>query len=295
MIPLMLFIFPGVFVVLVGPGGDPDVQDDVGDVNQVAAAPVTRRGQAMSIREIHDGSRHGQELDPLATAVGPARGRSKVLPIALFLSRVCWALSPWKDVIDLSWRSGVRSMGTRGRGAHSDHWTLSGNGSIDQAKTCSSRSLELLRRSPGSRRWSRCRLIVVRHGCRADDAEARWSEPGGHPSASTTSCPKRGLTAIVLSAMLNSDTRAEVAEWQTRRTQNPVLARGCGFKSHLRYYRLTANRNLPICPEWEQIGNSVAVNWSRTMAAIEERSGRLPHPFPLAWQATKARPWQGVR
>jgi hypothetical protein len=23
--------------------------------------------------------------------------------------------------------------------------------------------------------------------------------------------------------------------WQTRRTQNPVLARGCGFKSHLRY------------------------------------------------------------
>jgi hypothetical protein len=32
--------------------------------------------------------------------------------------------------------------------------------------------------------------------------------------------------------------RAEVAEWQTRRTQNPVLARGCGFKSHLRYYPL---------------------------------------------------------
>ena len=23
--------------------------------------------------------------------------------------------------------------------------------------------------------------------------------------------------------------------WQTYRTQNPVLARGCGFKSHLRY------------------------------------------------------------
>src|SRR3954464_13221535 len=35
---------------------------------------------------------------------------------------------------------------------------------------------------------------------------------------------------------------AEVAEWQTRRTQNPVLARGCGFKSHLRYYRLTTIR-----------------------------------------------------
>jgi hypothetical protein len=28
---------------------------------------------------------------------------------------------------------------------------------------------------------------------------------------------------------------AGVAEWQTRRIQNPVLARGCGFNSHLRY------------------------------------------------------------
>jgi hypothetical protein len=35
--------------------------------------------------------------------------------------------------------------------------------------------------------------------------------------------------------MLNQDQQAEVAEWQTRRTQNPVLATGCGFKSHLRY------------------------------------------------------------
>ncbi len=28
---------------------------------------------------------------------------------------------------------------------------------------------------------------------------------------------------------------AGVAEWQTRGIQNPVLATGCGFKSHLRY------------------------------------------------------------
>jgi hypothetical protein len=28
---------------------------------------------------------------------------------------------------------------------------------------------------------------------------------------------------------------AEVAVWQTRRTQNPVHASGCGFKSHLRH------------------------------------------------------------
>jgi hypothetical protein len=30
--------------------------------------------------------------------------------------------------------------------------------------------------------------------------------------------------------------------WQKSRTQNPVLARGCGFKSHLRYQRLEVNR-----------------------------------------------------
>ncbi len=30
--------------------------------------------------------------------------------------------------------------------------------------------------------------------------------------------------------------KAEVAEWQTRRTQNPFLERECGFKSHLRHH-----------------------------------------------------------
>jgi hypothetical protein len=32
-----------------------------------------------------------------------------------------------------------------------------------------------------------------------------------------------------------SPSLAGVAEWQTRGIQNPVLATGCGFKSHLRY------------------------------------------------------------
>ena len=32
--------------------------------------------------------------------------------------------------------------------------------------------------------------------------------------------------------------------WQTSRTQNPVLARGCGFKSHLRYYKCVLGRRL---------------------------------------------------
>ena len=28
---------------------------------------------------------------------------------------------------------------------------------------------------------------------------------------------------------------AEVAEWQTRRSQTPLIARSCGFESHLRH------------------------------------------------------------
>ncbi len=28
---------------------------------------------------------------------------------------------------------------------------------------------------------------------------------------------------------------AEVVEWQTRRTQNPLMATSCGFKSRLRH------------------------------------------------------------
>ncbi len=36
---------------------------------------------------------------------------------------------------------------------------------------------------------------------------------------------------------------AGVAEWQTRWTQNPVAARLCGFKSHLRYSQNLSARN----------------------------------------------------
>ena len=35
--------------------------------------------------------------------------------------------------------------------------------------------------------------------------------------------------------LLSLGNRAEVVEWQTRRTQNPLLATTCGFKSRLRH------------------------------------------------------------
>src|SRR5438552_1517737 len=41
---------------------------------------------------------------------------------------------------------------------------------------------------------------------------------------------------------------AEVAEWQTRWTQNPVPSRECGFKSHLRHTRCFADPCIPRHP-----------------------------------------------
>src|SRR4051812_48049202 len=48
---------------------------------------------------------------------------------------------------------------------------------------------------------------------------------------------RRALPQVVVTPK-----QAGVAEWQTRRIQNPVLARVCGFNSHLRYFfqRFTA-------------------------------------------------------
>ncbi len=49
--------------------------------------------------------------------------------------------------------------------------------------------------------------------------------------------------------MLAWGSRAGVAEWQTRRTQNPLAARPCGFDSLLRHQELFQktinNRDLP--------------------------------------------------
>ena len=41
------------------------------------------------------------------------------------------------------------------------------------------------------------------------------------------------FSAIIYNVKAVND--AEVVEWQTRRTQNPLVAIPCGFKSHLRH------------------------------------------------------------
>jgi hypothetical protein len=43
---------------------------------------------------------------------------------------------------------------------------------------------------------------------------------------------------------VRSGLRAEVAEWQTRRSQTPLRATSCGFESHLRYQRFTHETEL---------------------------------------------------
>ena len=54
------------------------------------------------------------------------------------------------------------------------------------------------------------------------------------PTSLTHDTPRLGVDSHYCLDDAELLNRAEVAEWQTRRTQNPVLARGCGFKSHLR-------------------------------------------------------------
>jgi hypothetical protein len=44
---------------------------------------------------------------------------------------------------------------------------------------------------------------------------------------------------------MGSATRAEVAEWQTRRSQTPLGATPCGFESHLRYQLTDAGVGYP--------------------------------------------------
>ena len=47
-----------------------------------------------------------------------------------------------------------------------------------------------------------------------------------------------------------------MAEWQTRRTQNPLLATTCGFKSHHRYHFLTLGVNFAsgvLCILFEKV------------------------------------------
>jgi hypothetical protein len=50
----------------------------------------------------------------------------------------------------------------------------------------------------------------------------------------------------VISEEMANPSRAGVAKWQTRRTQNPLPERACGFKSLLRYSILAAEKAVAV-------------------------------------------------
>ena len=78
----------------------------------------------------------------------------------------------------------------------------------------------------------------VRRRCKG---RARGSMESGAVSREFEAAPARRRCAVSAAATTARRCRAVdrslagVAEWQTRRTQNPVFERACGFKSHLRH------------------------------------------------------------
>ena len=69
----------------------------------------------------------------------------------------------------------------------------------------------------------------------AIDPSGSWPYPASSRVAATTGRLQKGISRRKIK-LIFVDKKAEVAEWQTRRTQNPVHASECGFKSHLRHY-----------------------------------------------------------
>ena len=89
--------------------------------------------------------------------------------------------------------------------------------------------------------------------------------------------PVTRVRAVAVPAPLRSAPRAEVAEWQTRRSQTPLRATSCGFESHLRYQPSQRTRFQ------SHAGPAIGVDSARTMR-LERGSGvevRLP-PLDLA-------------
>gem|GEM_PF-6095845 len=75
---------------------------------------------------------------------------------------------------------------------------------------------------------------------------AKWLGTGVWPAARNRNAVATDLIAHRLPSALVSarSNRAEVAEWQTRRIQNPLSLRTCGFDSHLRYHELRGRKGL---------------------------------------------------
>ena len=92
--------------------------------------------------------------------------------------------------------------------------------------------------------------------------------------------PGGGVNSIVSRPMdWNSD--AEVAEWQTRWTQNPVPARACGFKSHLRYLHAKRCSTLRTNARSSDFVGAFCAFYSASDARPSARRFSAPRASPL--------------
>ena len=93
---------------------------------------------------------------------------------------------------------------------------------------------------------------LIRHGTQTGKAAKLKSWRLRVRLPPVTRDPKMGLlTAVRIGRkLLWHKALAGVAEWQTRWTQNPVAARQCGFKSHLRYLILSNGLRDSLCSSY---------------------------------------------
>jgi hypothetical protein len=69
---------------------------------------------------------------------------------------------------------------------------------------------------------------------------------------------------------------AEVAEWQTRRSQKPLGKHPCGFESHLRHQGLRGRHSAPGAAVREHVGRlSTASDGRPTLYSLELGPKRL--------------------
>src|SRR5688572_11005439 len=73
--------------------------------------------------------------------------------------------------------------------------------------------------------------------------------------------------------MHKSPREPERGKWQTRRTQNPVTARSCGFDSHLRHQFLHSDRCTRVS---SSLGRSAVALAGIHLGADFELHGRAP-------------------
>ena len=90
-----------------------------------------------------------------------------------------------------------------------------------------------------------------------------------------------------------------MAEWQTRRTQNPLPARACGFKSLLRHLFSRGFRSSGdwLLPRTTSCTHSAPINqtWGNGLAVPSEGDGQFQPPDSISIDGVGIRQRSGLR